>query len=252
MKTHGTASLASFACILALVLSVAVQPAMAGGETQQLKKKIKNETDKTADNFEVSVTGGVISKAQSDRPGFTATGQGTKNVTFKGDGLSIDRNSLTTFTFEFSNTPGEADITAYWTKGPDKISGNLFSGGEGPGIHSMMFFNPSPTDTLYLNDIGFSFQPSFDLFAQDPSSLSYTSPTSFSIAPLQTVNISLGALTPGTVVVTDGTEQFGSSYVSEFYRVTPVPSPEPSCLLLLGSGTLGLGGFFRKRLLPRR
>jgi hypothetical protein len=251
MKTHSTTTLATFVCILALVLPAMVQPAMAGGEAQQLKKKIKNDTGQTADNFEASVTGGVISKAGSDRPGFTATGEGTKKVTFKGDGLSIDKNSVTTFTFEFSNTPGEADFSAYWTKGNAKISGNLFSGGEGPGVHSMIFYNPSPTDTLYLADIGFSFQPSFDLFTQDPSSLSYTSPTSFSIAPLETVDISLGTLTPGTVVVTDGTEQFGSAYVSQFYRVTPIPSPEPGSLLLLGSGILGLSGFLRKRLLTR-
>ncbi len=256
MKSHSI-NISKLCAAVFMILAFAVQamPAFAGGETQQLSKKFKNNTGKIADNFEAGVTHGSITKATSNRQGLSASGQGTKNVKFQGNNLSIDAGAEITFTFEFTDTRGQDDMTAYWTKGPDRISGNLLSHGQYVGtdsLHSYLdFHNPSSIDTLYLSDVGLSFQSSFDLFTQDPSTLSYTAPFSISIAPDSTYSFPIGTLSPGSVVVTQGLEQFGSSDVSSFYFVNSTVTPEPSSLVLLGSGVLGLSSTLRRRLLAR-
>jgi hypothetical protein len=256
MKTRPTNNWTLFASLLAvLVLTFQAVPASAGGDTQQLSKKFKNQTGKIADNFEASVTGGVISSATSNRPGLTASGQGTKNVKFSGNNLSIDEGAVITFTFEFTGTHGQDDMTAYWTKGPDRISGNLLSHGQylgTDGLHSYLdFHNPSQVDDLYLTGLGYSVQPSFDLFSQDASTLSYTPLNSLTIAPNTTDSIPIGTLPSGSVVVTEGVEQFGTSDATTFYFVNTTLTPEPSSLFLLGSGMLGAGGVLRRRLFTR-
>lgn len=256
MKTHATNNRSLFAALLAvLVLTFQAVPASAGGDTQQLSKKFKNETGKIADNFEASVTGGVISSAASNRQGLSASGQGTKNVKFSGNNLSIDNGAVITFTFEFTGTHGQDDMTAYWTKGPDRISGNLLSHGQyigTDGLHSYLdFHNPSQVDDLYLTGLGYSVQPSFDLFSQDPSTLSYTPLNPLTIAPNATDSVLVGTLPPGSVVVSEGVEQFGASDAATFYFVNTTVTPEPSSLVLLGSGVLGAATLLRKRLLPR-
>ena len=203
MKSHSI-NISKLCAAVFMILAFAVQamPAFAGGETQQLSKKFKNNTGKIADNFEAGVTHGSITKATSNRQGLSASGQGTKNVKFQGNNLSIDAGAEITFTFEFTDTRGQDDMTAYWTKGPDRISGNLLSHGQYVGtdsLHSYLdFHNPSSIDTLYLSDVGLSFQSSFDLFTQDPSTLSYTAPFSISIAPDSTYSFPIGTLSPGS------------------------------------------------------
>lgn len=256
MKTHNRNNWSPFVALLAVfVLTIQVVPAFADGDTQQLSKKFKNETGKIADNFEASVTGGVISKATSNRQGLTASGQGTKNVKFAGNNLSIDNGAVITFTFEFTGTHGQDDMTAYWTKGPDRISGNLLSHGQylgTDGLHSYLeFHNPSQVDDLYLTGLGYSVQPSFDLFSQNPSTLTYTLLSPLTIAPNATDSVLLGTLPHGSVVVSEGVEQFGNSDAATFYFVNTTATPEPSSLFLLGSGVLGTGTLLRKRLLTR-
>ena len=108
------------------------------------------------------------------------------------------------------------------------------------GLFQLEFFPPPSGDDFFLNLIGLNPNPDTDPLL-----------ASFLGSPINTGPFSItsgDAMGDPSFLAEDDT---AANFVTGSGTATAVSTPEPSSLLLLGSGFLALGGFARKRLIAR-
>lgn len=189
----------------------------------------------------------------ADTVSYSVSGTYATGTPFTSTLLSNPGDSFT-FTFSFNSADlgpgpigmiqtGDLPITFNYT---DSLGGTI--------IHSLTgqagFVNFADLTALGLFDIDFTFGGDMfilQLMGPDPGFIDGTPPT---------LNTGIFTITPGGTGPDAGLGSlFGDGTTAEFAAIasgtvdaTPVSTvPEPSSLLLLGSGFLALGGFARKR-----
>jgi hypothetical protein len=192
--------------------------------------------------------------ASADTVSYTVSGTYATGAPFTSTMLSNPGDSFT-FTFSVDSALlGPGPIGGNMTGDLGPITFNYTDSLGGTIIHSLTgqtgFVNFADLTALGLFDLDFTFGGDafiLQLMGPDPGFIDGTPPTlntgSFTITPGGTgPNAGLGSL------FGDGTTADFAAIASGTVDATPVSAvPEPSSLLLLGSGFLALGGFARKR-----
>jgi len=216
--------------------------------------KLTNNTGKFADDFEISVGSGKISKfrldigdLQFDPTTLPATSLALKNG-------AIANGGQIGFTIGFQDFDGKS-FTANWTQTDAKgnvtnigaalaLANSVRSNYLGGGISSAIvdIANPLSTGSVSVSNLAFATDvEGFDMFADDPSTLTYGSPLAFTLAADQATSIALANVTAGSLVVAEGTADFGNGDVENFYAAfSTSPAPEPNYALPVAALLAGL------------
>src|ERR1700730_489761 len=117
------------------------------------------------------------------------------------------------------------------------VSSSFLGGGLSSAVFALTNPSSNPVD---ISNLAFAINiASFDMFTQDPSALAYGAPMNFTLAGGQSVNISLGDVAAGSMIVARGIGNFGDGAPDNFFAEFTTAVPEPGSSILVGSFLAG-------------